>query len=65
MRFAIASPFGGHAVSLLTVLIALTWLFFISGGRRRWSRRAAILVYLIALALAVADCALWLAGVHG
>jgi hypothetical protein len=64
MNFRLPSPFGGHAVPLLAVLASLTWLLFIGGRRQRWVRRAAILVYLIALSLAVGECALWLAGLR-
>jgi hypothetical protein len=64
MNFLVPSPFGGHAVPLLAVLASLTWLLFIGGRRQRRVRRTALLVYLIALSLAVAECALWLAGPH-
>lgn len=64
MSLALPSPFGGQAVPVIAVLVMLTWLLFLSGGRRRRVRRAAILAYLFALSLAIADCAAWLAGLH-
>lgn len=62
MSLVLPSPFGGQAVPLVGLLAALTWLFFLWGGRRpRW-RRAAVVVYLITLGLAAATCLVWLAG---
>jgi hypothetical protein len=54
--------FGGHAVPVIAVLVALTWLFLVADRGQRWRRRAAILVYALALCLAIGECALWLAG---
>jgi hypothetical protein len=64
VTFLLPAPFGGHAVPLLAVLALLTWLLLITGRRGSRMRHAALLVYLIALSLAVAECALWLAGAH-
>lgn len=62
MSFFLPAPLRGQAVPLVAVLAALTWLFLVSSGQHRWARRAAIVLYLIALALATAYCIAWLAG---
>ncbi|GEM_PF-3430258 len=62
MNPALSAPLGEHAVPIVAVLTALAWLLFVAGGRRRWLRRAAIAVYLLALALALAAILRWLIG---
>jgi hypothetical protein len=62
MTFVVPSPSGGHAIAVVAVLAAFVWLIFVSSGRHRWMRRAAIIAYLLALGLVVAEVALWLLG---
>lgn len=62
MNFIFPAPLGGRAVPLVALLAALTWLVFLWGGRSRRWRRAAIILYLLALGLAIGACILWLAG---
>ncbi|HZU90583.1 MAG TPA: hypothetical protein VE993_15125 [Stellaceae bacterium] len=62
MSPVLPSPFDGPPVPIVAVLVLLVWLFFAADTGRRRSRRLAVIAYLLALALVVSECILWLAG---
>lgn len=65
-----SDPSGGNTHVVLALLRGLALVFFIAAGipmlvRRRALRRAAIVTYLVALAIAVALIVIWLASSAG
>lgn len=56
---------GVHPLPLISILAALSWLFFVMRGlpgmaRQRWTATVAVAIYAAAVILTLAGIALWL-----